>query len=521
MNTKNLPQDPVFSKYCTQDLEEYSDSFSLDTNVQDCLILSSAAICGNGIDHLLDGYSWAIVARITNNVLDIKTMKIAADEHLRLREQHGTARQFGLFSGHLPTWKKLLLGRIPQLLKTGRAIERQTAHQPIYYPRLSQVLFCSAYTYPSYKINWNGELCLQPAIPYIRNEIPELHYTCMHPQYDNNQEQILTYSFLHSKFFRKTKVWFYSFGENPDADPAPIEYTIKDRIALHMFGFTENYFILFTTSFVLQNCGSCAVSCGSPMLRVLDDEFYGDLLIHFIPRNINDKTRKPFVVNTKQQGFVYHTINCFESGNFIIIDAFVSKLNASRESSQFELNSNHPVFDNDGDAFRYEIYKDPNHPTKAEIRSKLIAVQLDSSIDFHCVDSRLQGQPYTKWYMISHRRERSLDGSIEKIISTMSSFFVDPPKHDPLDFDPNTTLANYTESSFWSNSDKVYLRTPLYVPGETSDDDRILCWCYEVVDDSLVASLLIFTTSLQFIKRIDMNQSIPYSIHSSIALREL
>jgi hypothetical protein len=38
------------------------------------------------------------------------------------------------------------------------------------------------------------------------------------------------------------------------------------------------------------------------------------------------------------QGFVYHTINCFEDiDGCIIVDAFVSKLNAARESSQFEL----------------------------------------------------------------------------------------------------------------------------------------------------------------------------------------
>jgi len=196
MNTKHLPQDPVFQKYCTQDVEEYSDTFDLGTNIKDCFILSAAAICNNGVDHLLDGYSWAIFARITNNVLEVKTVKVAHDEHVRLREQHGTARQFGLFTGHLPWWRKFFLGRIPQLLVTGRAVERQTAHQPIYYPTLSQVSFCSAYTYPSYTINWEEKLLPQPVQPYIRNRIPEEHYTCMHPHYDYKRKQVLTYSFF-------------------------------------------------------------------------------------------------------------------------------------------------------------------------------------------------------------------------------------------------------------------------------------------------------------------------------------
>lgn len=208
MKNRNLPQDPVFQEFCTKDLDEITEVFDLETNVSDCFILSAAAICDNGIDHLLDGYSWAIFARIENDILTVKTVRVAADENVRLREKHGTARQFGLFTGHLPAWRKLFLGRIPQLLATGRAIERQTAHQPIYYPRLNQVSFCSTYTYPSYEVNWGGALEIYPVASHIRNAIPPSHYTCMHPHYDPKNKQVLTYSFLHSKFLIAILVCF-------------------------------------------------------------------------------------------------------------------------------------------------------------------------------------------------------------------------------------------------------------------------------------------------------------------------
>lgn len=278
------------------------------------------------------------------------------------------------------------------------------------------------------------------------------------------------------------------------------------------------------------------MNCGSALLRELDDNFCSDLVIHLIPRDLNDPIRRPIVVNTRQQGFVYHTINCFESlGGSVVIDAFVSNLNPARESAQFELGDVHPVFDDIGDAYRFEVFlpREASYqtqrfgavsryqtPAQVNVKSKLVTVQLDSSIDFHCVDPRLQGQMYTRWYMISHRRERNVDGSINKVISTLSAFKVDPPLDDLLNFDPNSTLEFYTDSTMWSDSAKVYLRTPLYVPGRVSNDDRIMCWCYEESNGTLEASLLVFTTSLELVKRVKLNQPIPYSVHSWIALRE-
>ena len=52
-----------------------------------------------------------------------------------------------------------------------------------------------------------------------------------------------------------------------------------------MFGFTENYFIIFSTALHMQKGGQCSVNCGSPFLREIDDDSCGEIILHFIPRN--------------------------------------------------------------------------------------------------------------------------------------------------------------------------------------------------------------------------------------------
>jgi hypothetical protein len=88
----------------------------------------------------------------------------------------------------------------------------------------------------------------------------------------------------------------------------------------------------------------------------------------------DDKTRWPFIINTKRQGNVYHQINAFEFQGEIVVDAFVSKLNSARESAQFELGEK-PVFDNEGDPFRFVI-KPPtkDYPQGGRMRSKVKGV---------------------------------------------------------------------------------------------------------------------------------------------------
>lgn len=327
----------------------------------------------------------------------------------------------------------------------------------------------------------------------------------MHPMYDYETKSLLTYTFLHSKLVRKTKIWFYSFGGTVDIEP--LKYVIKDRAALHMFGFTKRYYVLFSSP--LEAKMSSTV-CGTPVLRALDDDYCGDLIIHFIPRpGIN---LVPFSINTKQQGFVYHSINCYDLPNgSIVVDAYVSKLNPSRESAQFELGDN-PVFENEGDPFRFLV-----NP-KGTVENKLICSQMDSSIDFHCINPLYNGKMYESWWMIAHRRNRGLKGVVDSVDSVMYHVLM-PKGEDPLNFNPMTTIVN---TKIWQN---MYLRTPNFIPyaGVNAEDEGLLlCWAYLQRTESkeLDAKILILTPSLEAIRTLTPDSKIPYSVHSYVHIFE-
>lgn len=519
---KNLQQEPIFSKYCYGNLDEYTDSFDVLSNITmpNFFIVAAAAQCENGIDHLLDGYSWVNIVRVKDGQIDVQTLKIQEDEDLRIQELNGI-QKFGLFvSKKLPWWRKLLFGRIPQLLYDGRAIQRETPHQPIYYPKLNQLSISSLIRWPTFNINWDSDSSqlATRSESFIRDNIPASHYLCTHPHFDYEKQEVLTFSYLHSKFSRKTTLWLYAFGNDSNHDNGkdsnikePIKYVVNDRLILHMFGFTENYFIIFATALYLQKGGQTALNCGSPILREIDDDSCGEIFLHFIPRDVNNKDLKPFNINTKQQGFVYHSINCFEENGKIIIDAYVSKLNPSREASQFELSKNHSVYDNEGDPFRFVVSENKN------VISKLISSSLDTAIDFHSINPKKYGKKYKDWFMVSYDRQRDLDGKIVSVVSTLSAFTIDYPSNSPLEFDSNNTVSHKITSKSWSNSKVVYLRTPLYVPGNNDNsDDRLVCWSYESneEDNDLNAYLLFFNTKLELLQKIEMVEKVPYSIHS-------
>jgi Retinal pigment epithelial membrane protein len=528
--SKKLTQDPLFVKHCFTYPEEFQLSKKLDLGaykiLHDCLILSSAAFCDATVnnDHLLDGYSWGLFVHISsakdNTDIKIYCKKIQEDEDVRLREvQHTSSMKFGLFTGKLPTWRKwLTLGRLPTLLSSGRAVERTTAHQPIFYPAKSQVSFCSSYTYPSFNVlkDEDDRLVIKRSIKSdIQNTFDKKHYTCMHPLYDYRKEMVLTYTFLHSKLSRNTKIWFYSFGDEPKNDTPPIEYEISDRVALHMFGFTQNYYIIFANSLVMEKCGQTKLMFGKPILRATNDDYSGDLIIHLIPR-YTSSLLKPFSVNTKQKGFVYHTINCFDHPDgSVIVDALVSKLNESRESSQFELGQE-DVFDNEGDPFRFKI----SPPPLNQVSNKILASQIDTSIDFHCINPRYSGRLHTDWWMVSHQRDRKDDGTFNRTVSKLQHIKVDFDG-DAMDYDPEKTVVHKVSSDGW-NKKSVYLRTPTFVPfkyPENEIDGLLFCWSFEDEGlDYLSGNLLIYAPHLALLKIIGINAKIPYSVHSYVHL---
>lgn len=63
-NEKKIQQEPIFMQHCSSNMQEYAETFDLDIETPNFFIVAAAAQCDNGIDHLLDGYSWTIIARI-------------------------------------------------------------------------------------------------------------------------------------------------------------------------------------------------------------------------------------------------------------------------------------------------------------------------------------------------------------------------------------------------------------------------------------------------------------------------
>jgi hypothetical protein len=205
-----------------------------DPEPNDCIILSSCAYVANGIDHILDGnealiiwilfsllvlilgYSWVLITRVSgdndNTHVNVVLRPVSLDQK-DLNDEKTHLKKFGLFTGKLPWYRKLFCcGRMWQLLITGRAVDRQTAHQvmlvfkfffclkklffsvqPIFYPLRNEAYFCSAFTYPAFKVDWDAERVGTLHAEEIQNKAhiwerflndSKNDYVCMHPLYE-------------------------------------------------------------------------------------------------------------------------------------------------------------------------------------------------------------------------------------------------------------------------------------------------------------------------------------------------
>lgn len=539
--------------------------------VEDSLMMAAGAVCNQYLDHILDGYSWGVVVRIATTqdkktAITVAVAPVESDVQLRTKEERRRKElQFGMFSkGYINPLKYLFCcGRLCELATTGLVIERSTAHQPIFFPPLNHAVFCSANTYPAFEVKWeeakpdqmslkeiSHEKVKRKSVNYVPSKFRRWNYVCMHPQYDANGQQLLTYTFKHATTVRKTTIWLYGFDTaNPataENYPRPIRYVMWDRVALHMFGFTTRYYVVFANSLQLEPNGNCHLICGKPILRTINDDFCGDLIIHFIPRPGQPKEMKPFFVNTKRQGNVYHTINCFdmEDGS-VVVDAFVSQLNSARESAQFELNEDRWVFDNSGEPYRFHVMPPPESGVKCcggsdkvpktfnACQNLSMASRVDSTIDFHCVNPRYNGVKYRYSYLVSHRRHRSPEhGRVEYVESILHKLDINlKDEKDPLSYQPDYTEAYSFSSNSWLPKRHMtsYLRTPLFVQhyGSTAEDDgKLFCWSFDETPDgdkhALHAHILMFAASnLDLLVRVPMPDDciVPYTVHSAIYSR--
>lgn len=508
---------------------KYPSNFELtfDTKINDSidsLIMSAGAHAGTRINHLLDGYSWSVVLSLVNGKIKLISKQVDIDQELYESEEAGNRLKSGLFTSDMPMAKKILFGNAFKYATGHLAIERTTAHQPIYFPYTDEILFCSAIKYHSFKNNITSifsekniienrrhRLESKPNIKYENDQnnqvkFPEKEYTCMHPHYDIHKKELLTYSFKFSVMKERTDITFYSFNAHSHS-PSEIKYSIDQRIALHMFGFTPNYYIIFANPLKMVSGGQTKVVYGEPLLRMLDDNFVSDLVIHFIPRN---KDRSPFSINTKKKGFVYHSINCYEKGNKIVIDAFVSELNPRREASQFELSPEEDVHDNCGDPYRFEIII-PELSDEYSCKTKLICSLIDSTIDFHCINTNYTGQHHKYIWIVGHERKRDLFGKVSSVTSRLSKILI---SDSGLNFISESTLeVSITE-------DNTYYRTPLFIPNKdplSEDDGYIFVWTYEE-ENNKVNILFYNARDLSLIDKIKIptEYNIPYSVHSWI-----
>jgi carotenoid cleavage dioxygenase-like enzyme len=209
----------------------------------------------------------------------------------------------------------------------------------------------------------------------------------------------------------------------------------------------------------------------------------------------------------------------------IIIDAFVSQLNSARESSQFELSGDREVFDNNGDPYRF-IVKIPGDDTSLDLcKSKLIASVVDSTIDFHCINSNYNGVNYRFTWIVGHERNRDVHGEVSKVVSSLYKIHLPDCCSNSSElfncsFDSKTTVTHCIKSDQWTEN-SCYLRTPMFVPrkGATEEDDGYLfMWSYEFGESKISKLIILSAKDLSILIEIPIpNEShIPYSVHSWI-----
>jgi carotenoid cleavage dioxygenase-like enzyme len=533
------------------------------------LIMSAGAHCAPRVNHILDGSSMGIAVRtLPRGELQI-SQKIVSSDYTVFRRERDTAAplSYGLFTGEVAWWERLLCcGRVLPLMCgsffprvcPGSAVEKQTAHQPIYFPRTESAIYCSPSRYHAFRCHFegpNGTLQLVEDANGWPNRFPSGHYLCMHPHFDPSTNRLLTYSFHHAALHRFTSVSFFEFGDAQDADvPVIDDFAINERVALHMFGFTENYFVVFANPLRLspRSCdcccgppqqrrslctpgGQCRLLCDTPILRALDHDYCPNLVIYFVPRRGAREGCRRFSIDTQRQGYVYHAINCFEVGSErIVIDAFVSQVNSARESSQFELHAaggrqrSEPVFDNHGDAYRFVINvpaaaravaDDPYQPRQA-CNERILSSLMDSTIDFHCINANHSGRRHRYAWMVGHERQRNADtGELERTLSHLYKIDIET---DTIDFNPNNTTPHHLVSTQW-NSGSCYLRTPMFVPSthhaDREDSGYIVVWSFESANrqrgSPLAGTLLMIdATDLSHLRRIVVPRDVPYTVHS-------
>eukprot|EP00697_Spironema_sp_BW2_P013583 gnl/Spiro4/3737_TR1831_c0_g1_i2.p1 gnl/Spiro4/3737_TR1831_c0_g1~~gnl/Spiro4/3737_TR1831_c0_g1_i2.p1 ORF type:complete len:734 (+),score=250.01 gnl/Spiro4/3737_TR1831_c0_g1_i2:43-2202(+) len=472
-----------------------------------------------------------------------------------------------------PLYTGLLNGKITwyNLLCTNALVERTTGHQPIYVQGF--IYSCSAINWQPFAVEMQDDLLKMKRVVHTRDTSPlcrELaeyptqreQFFCMHPHEDinhvdengNPDPRCLTYSFEQAKCSQTTTVTFYEFGlEKPlevntsRRKPQVTTIVIPCYSQLHMFGFTQNFYLLFVSVLAVDKCHVCCTD--DPLLRASNEDFSGDLLIYLV-RRPDAPVWLPKLANidTRVKGDIFHTVNCFEETHMtddhldflyqshfgepqaacsspaklkyrlgcfptkIVLDGWTTAHSALRMSSQFELTlrSDRSVWDDQGHMMRYTLYLDPTTFFVQSLYVKVVYPEVDSSIDFHCINPFCYGKPYHYFWLVAHHRVRpcesqNIEGHVSHVYSNIYSFTMPyTAGRTRSNADSGDPRASPSEPLQWSTNDHLptltpdnelvsyYLRTPLFVARETITDSAqpiahrerdgfLFVWAYRLV----------------------------------------
>lgn len=481
----------------------------------------------------------------------------------------------GLFNGSIHLWN---------LIRSRTLTDRVTAHQPIWCQ--GYVWFCAPVAWQQVQIQDHPNkllITLNALHESVRNsplfqEITSWPkrkqvFFCTHPHEDVNfinfkgkpEPRMLTYSFKFSKLSEKTDVTFFEFGldeklkDNLHKSTQKItKLRLSHYAQLHMFGFTKNFYLIFANPLSVDKYKIAFK--GTPILRALNDVFQCNLIIHIVRRpDAPSWLPKYMIVDTKQQGNMYHTVNCFEEWKFtekeineyvkkyseelkkmtgqdpsqwnhslknlvrqyfptnIVLDGWASQLNAARESSQFELKQDcdHNVYENQGNLYRFNMHLEKETFKVIACQNQCVCPEIISSIDFHCINNYNYGRSYRYFWLVAHRRNRTVSprnpfGDIEYCESILYGIkmpslrvFADPWDLFPDHGDPWRTTDHFPLYSSEKRLISYYMRTPTFIAKENisslsgtqefeagkkemkEKDGYLFVWVYRMVHDAV------------------------------------
>lgn len=456
-----------------------------------CLFLSSGAdkAKNDKIKHLLDGYGHAIKAEIKDGKFSLVVKRIVDDVYVEEIKKNTIVKK-GLY-----------------ILKTKRNLfdfsMRNMFHQSIYFRNM--YIGCTGGNW----IYMNPDTCVVDPNYKLDEDYDggcSLKQRCMHPLIDYKKNTLITFTFKYSLTLTgfKTVVTFYEFSEEKTV--SKIKHTIDGMVYLHGFLYTDKYYILFNIPMRPNMIGYAFGK--NAIMRNVDDKVSDNFMIYLIPRDGNPM-KTHITLNTNDHGFVYHGINSYDEDNTIIIDVFLSQLNAERESSQFEVNDQYNVYCNNGEVCRYVINLDDNKVTK-----KGIANIVGSTIDFRTIGKDYNGVKYNYSFICSHDMETK----------TCSLYKIDMNKSEVAD-----KFATLDTDHYWFRDPEFISRR-----GAVSEDDGyIFMWVYHIdivkevglpngKTELYIFNALNLSVGPQYVIDVTMlcgaNKPLPYGLHSYLAV---